>query len=178
MKITFDPVKSARNTNERGLPFERAAEFDWTRALIVEDTRKAYPERRFVAAGYLDDRLHILCFTPISEGIRGSVFARPTFEKEDVMGKPLPLTDDQGEVRELTNEDFARMRPACDVLPQILDSGLAGDALQPRSAKRVKKLLSVRYSQEVVDFFRATGPGWQRRMDEALKEWIVLHSRG
>ena len=39
--------------------------------------------------------------------------------------------------------------------------------------KPKKTLLSVRYSPEVVDYFRSTGKGWQGRMDEALKEWIA-----
>ncbi len=42
--------------------------------------------------------------------------------------------------------------------------------------KKVKKvLLSVRYSPEVVEYFKATGEGWQARMDEALKEWMASH---
>jgi uncharacterized protein (DUF4415 family) len=28
----------------------------------------------------------------------------------------------------------------------------------------------------VIDAFRATGKGWQTRMDEALKEWLREHS--
>jgi uncharacterized protein (DUF4415 family) len=40
--------------------------------------------------------------------------------------------------------------------------------------KKTKKvLLSVRYSPEVVDYFKSTGEGWQTRMDEALKEWVA-----
>jgi uncharacterized protein (DUF4415 family) len=42
-----------------------------------------------------------------------------------------------------------------------------------RKAKKV--LLSVRYSPEVVEYFKATGEGWQTRMDEALKEWMASH---
>lgn len=43
-------------------------------------------------------------------------------------------------------------------------------------ARKPKKvLLSVRYSPEVVEYFRATGEGWQARMDAALKEWIKAH---
>lgn len=41
---------------------------------------------------------------------------------------------------------------------------------------RAKKvLLSVRYSPEVVEYFKSTGEGWQTRMDEALKEWMTSH---
>jgi len=70
MNISYDPVKNARNIVERGLSFERAAEFDFETAKIREDVRKPYPERRFVALGWLDARLHVLCFTPIPGGIR------------------------------------------------------------------------------------------------------------
>ena len=35
-----------------------------------------------------------------------------------------------------------------------------------------KLLLSVRYSTEVVAFFRATGEGWQSRMDGVLREYV------
>lgn len=66
MKIDFDPEKSNKNNLDRGLPFEKAAEFDWETALYAEDTRYAYPERRFVAIGYLDIRLHVL----IEGGVR------------------------------------------------------------------------------------------------------------
>lgn len=70
MRIEFDPAKSARNIAERGLGFERAAAFDFRTAVVAQDTRKAYPEPRFVAVGFLDARLHVLCFTPIAGGIR------------------------------------------------------------------------------------------------------------
>ena len=41
--------------------------------------------------------------------------------------------------------------------------------------KPKKILLSVRYSREVVEYFKSTGEGWQTRMDEALKEWVDSH---
>lgn len=42
--------------------------------------------------------------------------------------------------------------------------------------KAQKVFLSVPYSPEVVDYFRATGEGWQARMDMALKDWIKTHA--
>lgn len=39
-----------------------------------------------------------------------------------------------------------------------------------------KQLLSVRYSAEVVEFFRATGEGWQARMDSVLRQYVNNHS--
>ena len=62
--FTFDPAKSARNVTERGLAFDLAEEFDWSTALIAEDTRMAYPERRYQALGLIEEHLHMLVFTP------------------------------------------------------------------------------------------------------------------
>lgn len=64
MDISFDPAKDARNIPRRGLSFARAAEFDWDNALIKEDARRDYGERRFQALGMIDNRLHVLVFTP------------------------------------------------------------------------------------------------------------------
>lgn len=38
--------------------------FDWSSALIVEDTRVNYQERRYQALGWLEGHLHMLVFTP------------------------------------------------------------------------------------------------------------------
>ncbi len=40
----------------------------------------------------------------------------------------------------------------------------------------VKESLTVRYDTDVVAAFRATGPGWQSRMNAALREWLKAHS--
>ena len=40
-----------------------------------------------------------------------------------------------------------------------------------------KQLVSVRYSPEVLAFFKAGGAGWQSRMDDALEEWVFDQSK-
>jgi len=43
-------------------------------------------------------------------------------------------------------------------------------------ADRPHKLpVSIRLSPEVLEYFRATGKGWQTRVDEVLKEWMRKH---
>jgi uncharacterized DUF497 family protein len=68
--IEFDAAKNEGNVATRGLSFEMAAQFDFATALIDQDIRKAYPEPRYVALGFLGKRLHVLCFTPVLDGIR------------------------------------------------------------------------------------------------------------
>jgi uncharacterized protein (DUF4415 family) len=47
---------------------------------------------------------------------------------------------------------------------------------RPKSDSK-KLLLSVRYSPEVVEYFKSTGDGWQSRMDGVLREYVERHSR-
>lgn len=91
MKIEFDPEKSEKNRLQRELPFERAIEFDWENAIFFEDDRNLYPERRFIAVGYLDDRLHVLCFTPIAGGVRVISFRKANEREAKRHGKTLTL---------------------------------------------------------------------------------------
>ncbi|MCX7228132.1 MAG: BrnA antitoxin family protein [Burkholderiales bacterium] len=42
---------------------------------------------------------------------------------------------------------------------------------RPPSPNR-KRLVSIRYSPEVLDYFRSTGEGWQARIDGVLKQYV------
>ena len=47
---------------------------------------------------------------------------------------------------------------------------------RPKS-ERPKQLVSVRYSQEVLAYFKSTGEGWQSRIDSILREYVMKQSR-
>ena len=40
-------------------------------------------------------------------------------------------------------------------------------------AEETKERITIRLSPEVIAYFRATGKGWQTRMDDALKEYVA-----
>jgi uncharacterized protein (DUF4415 family) len=46
---------------------------------------------------------------------------------------------------------------------------------RPRLANR-KQLVSIRYSPEVLDYFRSSGAGWQSRMDAVLRQYVESRS--
>lgn len=49
--------------------------------------------------------------------------------------------------------------------------------LEERRKSQVdKEQVAISFSQDVLAAFRATGKGWQNRMDEALKDWLKTHS--
>jgi hypothetical protein len=89
VKITYDPAKSERNIRERGLSFERAREFDFDAAFIGAEFRNG--EIRYLGAGYLDRRLHILCYRLIPEGIRVISFRKANDREARKYGKPKTL---------------------------------------------------------------------------------------
>ena len=59
-----DPDKEDRNIAERGLSLDLAAQLDWATAVIWEDKRKDYRERRYCVLGFIENRLHSVVFTP------------------------------------------------------------------------------------------------------------------
>lgn len=90
-----------------------------------------------------------------------------------------PLIDANGEVRHLTAQDLHGFRPAAQVLPTDLYEGLlemnqAKQRGRPK-AEVIKERITIRLSPEVVQSFRATGDGWQTRIDTALKDWLKTH---
>ncbi len=88
------------------------------------------------------------------------------------MSKRKPLIDSQGEVRELAAEDLKSFKRAAEVLPASLRRKVGVRGLQKAP---VKERITIRLSPEVVQRFRATGDGWQTRVDAALQDWLKKH---
>jgi uncharacterized protein (DUF4415 family) len=63
--------------------------------------------------------------------------------------------------------------------PKQLKSMVPLRALRGRpKSESPKLLLSVRYSRDVVEYFKSTGAGWQSRMDSVLRAYVIRRSRG
>jgi uncharacterized protein (DUF4415 family) len=97
------------------------------------------------------------------------------------MSKPLKKTTIQmpslAEDRKITAA--AKADPDAQPLTQRqLAAMVPARALRgrPPSANR-KQLVSVRYSTEVIEFFRSTGEGWQSRMDVVLKRYVETQAK-
>lgn len=83
------------------------------------------------------------------------------------MDSRLPVIDDDGEVGDLSEVDPTLFKPF-SALPASLQAKLRG---RPKAAI-IKERITIRLSPDVLAAFRATGAGWQTRMDAALREWI------
>ena len=78
---------------------------------------------------------------------------------------------------ELDDAWFAGAKPASDVLePKLFVSLVAmkRPAGRPR-AVQPKVFTGIRLDADVVSSFKATGKGWQTRMNDALKDWLRTH---
>jgi uncharacterized protein (DUF4415 family) len=89
----------------------------------------------------------------------------------------LPLTDADGEVRELTEEDFKHFRPSTEVIPDIIKAfeRMRGER-GPQKAP-VKARVGLRLDAEIVEHFRSTGSGWQSRINDILKTHIAAQGK-
>lgn len=78
-------------------------------------------------------------------------------------------------------EDFARAEPATKVLPHIFGKQVAAAMLKPKRGRPIsanpKAHVNLRLDADVVAQFRATGRGWQTRVNAVLKKWLKTHSR-
>ena len=75
----------------------------------------------------------------------------------------------------LADENFAKMRPAVKAAPEIVARyrGQRG----PQKSKPVKTQLTLRLDREVVEHFKASGPGWTARINEVLRKAAGLKKR-
>ncbi len=86
---------------------------------------------------------------------------------------PASMPDDENP--EWTRDEFRQARPALEVLGEAFGAEVAeglrrgrGRPLKPESARKVNQTL--RLDADVLQSFRATGAGWQARINAALRE--------
>ncbi|MFT4928781.1 MAG: hypothetical protein ACI8WB_004901 [Phenylobacterium sp.] len=90
------------------------------------------------------------------------------------------ITADRDNV-ELSTQQIGQLRPASEILPDVVAAYQTGELKRSVGQRGIQKAstkqaISVRYSREVIEYFRATGKGWQTRMDDVLREYVEQHS--
>ncbi|MGV8936129.1 MAG: BrnA antitoxin family protein [Allorhizobium sp.] len=81
--------------------------------------------------------------------------------------------DDVSDNPEITAEQMGEFRPFAEVFPELsaaIDKKLGG---RPKS-DNPKQAISIRLDAEVIERFKASGDGWQSRMNEALRKAVGL----
>jgi uncharacterized protein (DUF4415 family) len=77
----------------------------------------------------------------------------------------------ESENPEWTPEDFARARPGREVIPEIV--ALIRRRRGPQK-RPIKRLISLRLDPDVIEHFRARGPGWQASINSTLRKAVGL----
>jgi len=86
----------------------------------------------------------------------------------------MPTTEEDRAITAAAKSDA----DALPLTPKQLKAMVPMRTLRGRPRSENKKLLvSVRYSPEVVAYFKSTGEGWQSRMDGVLRKYVERHSR-
>lgn len=70
---------------------------------------------------------------------------------------------------EWTKQDFAKAKPFAEALPVLAEKMRKNVGGRPK-AENPKVAVSIRLDADVVDAFKAGGPGWQSRVNDALRK--------
>lgn len=100
----------------------------------------------------------------------------PTPEQDAAINAGIAADPDS---RELDAEWFAKAKPASEVLPPEMYAALV--AKRPRGrpkADETKVFTAIRLDADLLETFKATGKGWQTRMNAALRQFIAEHPIG
>lgn len=68
-----------------------------------------------------------------------------------------------------TDEQLKQAKPFAAVFPELAEQMRKNVGGRPK-AERPKRALNIRLDQDVIEKFRATGPGWHTRINEALRK--------
>jgi uncharacterized protein (DUF4415 family) len=106
----------------------------------------------------------------LSKGIN---LRKTSNQKQFVEGRGYSKEDwDAVDSPEMTDEELASLRPAREVLPkeffEAVDARRRQRGRPPVEAPR--KLISIRLDQDVIEKFKASGKGWQSRINETLRK--------
>jgi uncharacterized protein (DUF4415 family) len=166
--IEFDPAKDAVNIRKHGLPLADAHRFELGDAVVEIDNRADYGEVRYRAFGRIDGIRHCLVFTFREDAVRIISFRARVKRRCAAMADRVPPVVFDDDNPEWTEEDFARARPAAEVLPaEVIAAFAKAKTGRPRGSN--KEQVALRIDKDVLAKFRATGPGWQTRINEALR---------
>ena len=102
----------------------------------------------------------------------GQVIQLPTLQEDEAIDQGIAR---DGETPELNASWFERAVPAADILPESMKRAIG--ARGPQKAPR-KQSTTIRFDADVLAALKATGKGWQTRVNEAMREWVKTHPGG
>lgn len=182
--ITWDEPKRQANIANHGMDFVGAdAVFDHP-VVTWDDARLAYGEQRIILLGWLNGKVVQMKWPipSVATPCISFLCARQPSMRHDTTSKPFPKSPE--EIRAAIEQAPEWVDdPECPYNPNDPEAVRAfwAKATVRRPGQRgpqktpTKVSTTLRLDPDVLDYFRAQGPGWQTRINEALKEWVKEH---
>lgn len=102
--------------------------------------------------------------------------------KTELKAETMTRSEVLATVRKIKPEDFYVWdgvdeddRPLSDEEAQVVLANMRKQRGRPVGSGN-KEQVAIRFDNEVLSAFRSAGPGWQTRMNDALKDWLRTHS--
>ncbi len=81
------------------------------------------------------------------------------------------------DIPEWTEEDLKRARPMREMFPELVEAFERARGQRGPQKAAVKDRVGLRLDHTVVEHFRATGPGWQTRINDVLADYVKCHGK-
>lgn len=169
MYVEFDPDKDAINVAKHGVSLAEAA------GLIVhgviKDDRFAGSSDTGYTASWMEGRIASPPSCATDRSARSACAARMPRSTAAMSSEPPVIFDDDNP--EWTEEDFARARRLSD-FPELMAALVRKPGRPVGSTTSTRQQVTLRIDREVLARLRASGPGWQTRVNETLRGMVGL----
>lgn len=154
MRFEWDEAKSETNLDERGFDFAFASLIFDGLTVEVEDRRRDYGEPRVVAA--------------LSQRAGAAVMSeRSTRKRTPESRRPSRGRADLSRLRRVTDAEIRRTSPP-ELTDLPADFWIEAEVVAPTP----KRAVSIRLDEDVLDWFRRSGPRYQTRMNAVLRMYV------
>jgi uncharacterized DUF497 family protein len=164
MRFSWEERKRRLNLKDHGLDFVDAPRVFEGPTFTFEDDRFAYDEQRFVTLGLLAGIAVSIVHTETSSQIHVISFRKATRHKKRSSSR-ISKTD-WPRLRTMRDRDIKHLpeHPEADL--EHIVRGIVRQGLKPVSSKTS---ISLRVDADVLEWFRAQGPGYQTRINAVLR---------
>src|SRR5260364_318396 len=169
--MAYDEDKRKINLAKHGIDLADCEPIFDAPMLTREDDRKHYGEQRLVSLGMLNGTVVVLVWTDRHTGVHViSCRKAEKYEQKSTSDifEDVPYRANDAKATEVY---WSKAIPHRGIAEFRRLRGQRGAQKAP-----TKKLVSVRFDLDVLETFRASGPGWQTRINAALADWLKTHS--
>src|SRR5208283_2203382 len=161
MKYEWDEAKNRKNLAKHGLSFEDAEQVFSGPCVTFEEDRFAYGEERLITLGLLAGRLVVIAHAPRDEGTRIISMRKGNRREQKIhqerLGSDYRMSDADIDYSDIPALDKTFLKKATTAWPPA------------------KKQLTIRLDEDILDWLKGHGKGYQTRINRILR--VVMESQ-